>query len=120
MQAFERVKRWRDEWLNGHEKAHWGDKIEWSSAEEIARRLDEPTSLDSAPRDGSLFDVQIDGVPYLDCRFDSTGALFQRHGYPAVTRIFNLAGERSVSWTPRPADRIQPYAENASGRKYIP
>lgn len=119
MQAFERVKRWRDEWLNDHAKTHWGDGISWTTAEEIARRLDEPMTLDSAPRDGTLFDLQQDGIPFLDCRFDSYGRLVQIHGYPSSTRVFDLnAG--NFAWTPRPADRVQPYANNAAGRKYIP
>lgn len=119
MQAFERVTRWNDEWLADNGKTHWGDKIDWQSAKEIARRLDEPMSLDSAPRDGSLFDVQQNGIPYLDCHFTSGGALHQEHSYPSMTRVFDLsAGD--FSWTPRPADRIQPYAMNATGRKYVP
>lgn len=129
MNAFERVKRWRQEWatpmmqpLPGPtlEELRWGDKIHWETAEEIARRLDEPLGLESAPRDGSLFDVQQNGVPYLDCHFDSQGRLCQQHGYPSMTRIFDMGQGHAFSWTPRPADRIKPYSENANGRKYIP
>lgn len=120
MNAFERVKRWQKEWLGGGKAPHWGDAIVWTTAEEIARRLDEPQSLDSAPRDGSLFDVQQNGVPYLDCHFDSGGKLVQEHGYPGMTRVFDMRPGHNFSWTPRPADRIMPYAENANGRKYIP
>lgn len=117
MNAFERVKRWRQEAAGNPD--HWMDDIPPEAAEEIARRLDEPMSLDSAPRDGSLFDVQQDGIPYLDCRFDSYGRLVQIHGYPSSTRVFDIRSG-NFAWTPRPADRVQPYANNAAGRKYIP
>lgn len=120
MNAFERVKRWQKEWLESGQSKHWGDTIVWTTAEEIARRLDEPVGLESAPRDGSLFDVQQNGVPYLDCHFSSTGALVQEHDYPSMTRIFNMGVGYEFSWTPRPADRIMPYARNAQGLRYIP
>lgn len=121
MQAYERVSRWQAEWLGASPtEDHWGDKISWDSAREIARRLDEPLGLESAPRDGSLFDVQQNGVPYLDCHFDSGGKLVQEHSYPSMTRIFDMGKDHVFSWTPRPADRIMPYTENSNGRKYIP
>lgn len=119
MNAFERVTRWRREWLASN-APHWGDKIDWSSAEELARRLDEPLGLDSAPRDGSLFDLQVNGLPYLDCRFTSHGRLVQEHGYPAMTRYFFMDKAHEYLWTPRPADRVQPYSKNAKGERYIP
>lgn len=121
MNAFERVKRWQAEWLASTiDNPHWGDEITWTTAEEIARRLDEPLGLETAPRDGSLFDVQHNGIPYLDCHFDSYGRLVQEHDYPSMTRIFDMGVGHEFSWMPRPADRIMPYAKNAQGRKYIP
>jgi hypothetical protein len=36
----ERVEAWHKEWLTCPDH-HWGDRIDWSSADEIARRLDE-------------------------------------------------------------------------------
>ncbi len=34
------VEAWHKEWLESAEP-HWGDRIDWTSADEIARRLDE-------------------------------------------------------------------------------
>ena len=39
MTNLERVEAWHAEWLQAP-GPHWGDKINWVSAEEIARRLD--------------------------------------------------------------------------------
>lgn len=47
------VEAWHLEWLNST-TPHWGDKMDWTTADEIARRLDEtekpaPESCDLAP-----------------------------------------------------------------------
>lgn len=36
----QRVEGWHAEWLAAMDP-HWGDKIDWATADEIARRLDE-------------------------------------------------------------------------------
>lgn len=41
----QRVEEWHLEWLYS-EKPHWGDKISWSTADEIARRLDQAVLLE--------------------------------------------------------------------------
>jgi len=35
----QRVEAWHLEWL-ACDEAHWGDNIDWKSADEVARRLD--------------------------------------------------------------------------------
>lgn len=122
MNAFERVKRWQAEWLalSRGRGEHWCDGIIWPTAFEIARRLDEPLGLETAPRDGSLFDIQWNGIPYLDCHFDSQGQLVQRFGKAICTQEFDTGKNCEVSWTPRPADRIMPYAKNSNGARYVP
>lgn len=37
--AMELVETWHAEWL-GAPKPHWGDSISWTTAEQIARRID--------------------------------------------------------------------------------
>jgi len=36
----QRVEAWHQEWLESNEP-HWGDRINWTTADDIARRLDE-------------------------------------------------------------------------------
>lgn len=36
----QQVEAWHKEWLESDEP-HWGDKIAWGTADEIAKRLDE-------------------------------------------------------------------------------
>ncbi len=49
----EQVEAWHREWVMTN-KPHWGDRIDWATADDIARRLDEaqapePASCDLAP-----------------------------------------------------------------------
>ena len=43
--ARQQVEAWHIEWLNA-DGAHWGDRIEWGTADEIARRLDVEATAD--------------------------------------------------------------------------
>lgn len=46
----QQVEAWHKEWLDS-DAAHWGDRIDWNTADEIARRLDEvqATQQESCP-----------------------------------------------------------------------
>jgi len=41
-----RVQAWQAEWHSSRHQ-HWGDSIDWTTAEEIARRLDEPVTKET-------------------------------------------------------------------------
>lgn len=79
-----------------------------------------PRPIDTAPRDGTLFDIERGGVPYLDCYFDERGLLVQEHDYPSMTRLFNMTVDIPMTWTPRPASRLKPYEANKYGVRYVP
>ncbi len=79
--------------------------------------MTERRPLDTAPR-GQLIDVQIRGIPYLDCKLMDGGQLVLEHGYPSVLRIFG--NTESATWSPRPDDRMKPYETNERGEKYVP
>lgn len=74
--------------------------------------------IDTAPRDGTLFDVRFGGIRYTDCFFDADGLLVRRHNYPSIRTVFMRA--ETAEWMPRPPGLIQPYDTDDNGRQYIP
>lgn len=42
--AAQYVEEWHAEWLTNSGEPHWGIKIDWATAEEIAYRLDQTTA----------------------------------------------------------------------------
>lgn len=80
--------------------------------------LTEGRPIDTAPRDGTLFDMTLRGRRYIDCKANAAGQISREHGYPAVTTMFgNTDG---ATWLPRPEGLLQPYEVNAAGEKYVP
>lgn len=39
--AVKLVEQWHAEWLASSDETHWGYKMDWYTADEIARRIDE-------------------------------------------------------------------------------
>lgn len=63
MTATQQVKAWREQWRAMANETHWGDNIDWRSAEEIARRLDEiPTEIQEASLDLGTAPPMIDAL----------------------------------------------------------
>lgn len=73
--------------------------------------------IETAPRDGTLFDAMRNGIRFTDCQFDEHGRLFRVHSYPSVTTRFR---KWPTHWMPRPAGLIAPYEVNDQGEKYVP
>jgi hypothetical protein len=74
--------------------------------------------IDTAPRDGTLFDVIRYGIRYTDCAFNADGWLIRKHGYPSSTTVFTAVA--NCKWMARPDDLIAPYETNEQGEKYVP
>lgn len=51
LNAVDQVQAWEDEWIYSEDNPHWGDRIAWSTARDIAKRLDdrEPRRFASWP-----------------------------------------------------------------------
>jgi hypothetical protein len=71
-----------------------------------------------APRDGTLIDLNFDGIRQTDCHFWPATKEWRRvHGYPSSTRVFFHEPD---GWTPRPEGLVLPYNTNSRGDRYIP
>lgn len=73
--------------------------------------------MDTAPRDGTLFDVIRNGIRHVDCHIDEHGRLVKRHGHPSMTKVFFTPCD---GWMSRPDGLIKPYEANSDGMRYIP
>lgn len=72
--------------------------------------------MEDAPRDGTLIDLNFDGIRHTDCHFHHDG--WRRvHSYPCITRVFFHEPD---GWSPRPEGLVLPYNTNSRGDRYIP
>jgi len=75
-------------------------------------------TMDNAPKDGTLIDLNFDGIRQIDCYWhEQHNCWARKHGYPSVTKVF--FGTPS-GWAPRPDGLVKPYHTDAAGNRYIP
>ena len=73
--------------------------------------------MDSAPTDGTLVDLNFDGVRRIDCEFHR-GSWSKEHGYPSMRTYWPK--QIPSGWMPRPIGLVDPYESNPHGVKYVP
>lgn len=73
--------------------------------------------METAPRDGTLFDMVCNRIRYTDCNYDQHGRLVRKHSYPSLTTWFTSEGD---GWRPRPPGLVKPYETAENGVLYVP
>ncbi|HEX8421192.1 MAG TPA: hypothetical protein VF638_14395 [Sphingomonas sp.] len=74
--------------------------------------------MDHAPLDGTLIDLNFNGIRYTDCHFNEAHNCWaKQHGYPAMERVFFA---KPTGWQYRPDDLVDPYETTEDGVKYVP
>ena len=87
------------------------------------RAPDEPTdenpfdpwrSIETCPKDRTLFDAMRDGIRWTDCHYSPRFKCVVRvHGYPSVTTLFK---PQPTHWMPRPGGLFDPYTGGTTGK----